>query len=146
MALVDAGVLIGSLELVQSVRHPTLLLVINGDSASVNFQDDAIIGGKNHVGRISGGSAVRFPCRYTAPQPSPMEQPVAACSCPSERGLHRRAPGRESTLLPQTEFVRRRNVHHLDLFRRNRGDFRGCSEEHIVFKLELEVRERSSLR
>ena len=54
--LVDAGVLVGPLELVELVGDVALRLVRDLDERAVDLDDLAVVGGDDHVGGVAGGA------------------------------------------------------------------------------------------
>ena len=143
--LVDAGVLVGPLELVQPVGDLPRLGVVDDDRVAVDGDHGAVLRGQDHVGGVAGRAGLDAGADVGglgAQQGHGLALHVGAHEGPvgvvvlEERDERR---GHRHDLL-------RRHVHQLDLGRGHRGDLRGGAEELVALQLELEVRQRGGLR
>ncbi len=143
--LVDAGVLVGTLELEQLVAELAFLAVVDGDRVAVDGQDRAGLSGQHHVGGVECGPDLDARAdvrRLGTHQRHGLTLHV---------GAHQGAVGvvvleeRDQRRGDRDDLLRR-DVHELDLFRRHVRDLGGGAEEDGLLELQVQVLERGRLR
>ncbi|CAB4766826.1 unannotated protein [freshwater metagenome] len=142
--LVNAGVLVRTLELEELVDLLAELLVLNGDDPPVELGDDPVVFGDDHVGRVARGAGLDAGAH------------IGGLGRDERYGLALHVGAHERTVRVvvleegdqrgrDRHDLLRRNVHELDLERRNRRDLGGGTEEHVTFELQLQIGQRGGL-
>ncbi|CAB5031615.1 unannotated protein [freshwater metagenome] len=138
--LIDAGVLVGTLKLVQFVGALARLFVVHNDMRAVNFDDNAILVGKNHVGCIScrstfdSGTDVRGLCtqQWNCLTLHVGTHECTVCIIVFQEWNERSSNGHD---LPW------RHVHQLNFIWWHSRNLGGSTKELVTLKLQAKVRQ-----
>ena len=143
--LVDAGVLVGALELEELEDLAALVVVLDRDVVAVGLLAHTVVGGDDGVGGVDGAALLDAGAD------------VGRLGLDQRHGLllhvgaHERAVGvvvleeRDQRGADRDDLLGR-DVHHLDLLAGHVGDLGGGTEEHVALEHELELAERGRLR